>query len=76
MAHLLHSLDAELHGKGVRVAIVYPMGAVDTPANRRDMPDFDPAGYIDPDEIAETIVFAATRGPRARLRELPVWPAR
>jgi NADP-dependent 3-hydroxy acid dehydrogenase YdfG len=72
---LLHSLDAELSG-AVTVSIVYPMGAVDTPANRRDMPDVDPATLIDPEEIAETIVHAATRGPRGRLLELPVYPAR
>jgi NADP-dependent 3-hydroxy acid dehydrogenase YdfG len=73
---MMRTLDRELEGTEVKVAIVYPMGAVDTPMNRRDMPDFDPAGYIDPGEIAETLLFAATRGPRARLAELPVWPAR
>jgi NADP-dependent 3-hydroxy acid dehydrogenase YdfG len=73
---MMRTLDRELEGTDVRVAIVYPMGAVDTPQNRRDMPDFDPAGYIDPAEIAEALVFAAGRGPRARLTELPVWPGR
>jgi len=74
VAHLLHSLDAEVHQSGVRVSVVYPMGAVDTPANRRDMPDFDPARYIDPADIAAALLFAATRSPRARTLELPVWP--
>ena len=74
VATFLRSLDGEVAKDGVRVSVVYPMGAVDTPQNRAAMPAFDPAGYIDPDEIAETIVFAASRGPRARLRELPVWP--
>jgi NADP-dependent 3-hydroxy acid dehydrogenase YdfG len=72
---LLRSLDAELGG-ALTVSIVYPMGAVDTPANRRDMPGADPATLIDPEEIAETIVHAATRSPRGRLAELPVYPAR
>jgi NADP-dependent 3-hydroxy acid dehydrogenase YdfG len=76
VATFLRSLDAELGGSDVRVSIVYPMGAVDTPANRRDMPGFDQAKYIDPAEIAETIVFAASRGARARLPELPVYPHR
>jgi NADP-dependent 3-hydroxy acid dehydrogenase YdfG len=76
VATLLRSLDDELRGTQIKVAIVYPMGAVDTPANRRDRPDFDPAGYIDPVDIADTLVFAAQRGPRARLLELPIWPAR
>jgi NADP-dependent 3-hydroxy acid dehydrogenase YdfG len=74
VAHLLHSLDAEVHEKGVRVSVVYPMGAVDTPANRRDMPDFDPQRYIDPADIAAALLFAATRSPRARAVELPIWP--
>jgi NADP-dependent 3-hydroxy acid dehydrogenase YdfG len=74
VAHLLHSLDAELRTTGVRVSVVYPMGAVDTPANRKAMPDFDPAGYIDPNDIAEALLFAATRSPRARALELPIWP--
>jgi NADP-dependent 3-hydroxy acid dehydrogenase YdfG len=73
---LLRSLDGELRGSEVAVCIVYPMGAVDTPANRRDMPSFDPAGFIDPAEIAETILHAATRGPRGRLSELPIHPRR
>jgi NADP-dependent 3-hydroxy acid dehydrogenase YdfG len=73
---LLRSLDLELAGTEVAVAIVYPMGVVDTAANRRDMPGADPAGFIDPQEIAETIVHAATRGPRGRLRDLPVFPPR
>ncbi|HZS38239.1 MAG TPA: SDR family NAD(P)-dependent oxidoreductase [Polyangia bacterium] len=76
VATLLRSLDGELRASPVRVAIVYPMGAVDTPANRRDMPSVDPATYIDPVEIAETLRFAAERGPRARLLELPVFPGR
>jgi hypothetical protein len=38
------------------------------------MPDFDPAGYIDPADIAEALLFAATRSPRARALELPIWP--
>ena len=76
VATFLRSLDGELAGTQIRVAIAYPMGAVDTPANRKDMPDFDPARYIDPAEIAETLLFAATRGARARLLELPVFPQR
>lgn len=75
VAVLLRSLDGELAGTGVRVAIVYPMGAVDTPANRRAMPDFDAARYIDPEEIAATLVHAASRGPRGRLLELPIFPS-
>jgi NADP-dependent 3-hydroxy acid dehydrogenase YdfG len=76
VATLLRSLDGELGAAGPDVAIVYPMGAVDTPANRRAMPDADPARWIDPAEIAAAILFAATRGPRGRLTELAIHPPR
>jgi NADP-dependent 3-hydroxy acid dehydrogenase YdfG len=76
VATFMRSLDAELAGTQVRVAIVYPMGAIDTPANRRDMPDFPVEKLIDPSEIAATLVHAAGLSDRARLTELPIWPAR
>jgi hypothetical protein len=52
------------------------MGAIDTPANRKDMPNADPRTFIDPGEIAATILHAATRSARGRLSELPVHPPR
>jgi len=54
--------------------VIYPMGAVDTPANRRDMPSFE--RYIDPQEIGETIVHAAQRSRAGRLLELAIHPPR
>lgn len=76
VAAFLRSLDAELKGTHVRVAVVYPMGTVDTPANRRDMPDADPTTWIDPAEIAQTLLYAASRSARGRVLELPVYPPR
>jgi NAD(P)-dependent dehydrogenase (short-subunit alcohol dehydrogenase family) len=76
VATLLRSLDPELEGTAVDVTILYPMGAVDTPANRRDISGADPAKWIDPEEIAQALVFAASRGPRGRVTELPVFPPR
>ena len=76
VATLLHSLDGELKGSAVRVAVLYPMGAVDTPANRKDMPKVDPALFIDPVEIGETTLFAASRGPRGRMMDFAVYPPR
>lgn len=73
---LLRTLEAEARGTQVAVCIVYPMGAVDTPANRRDMPGVDPQTFIDPAEIAASILHAATRSPRGRLTELPIHPPR
>ena len=68
----LRSLEAEVRHRGIGVAIVYPIGAIDTERNRRDMPDADRAGWIDPVEIATALLFACTRGPRGRLLELPI----
>lgn len=75
-ATFLRSLDGEVGGTDIRVAILYPMGTIDTPANRKDMPDANPGEWIDPREIAETLLFAALRSPRGRLLELPVFPPR
>jgi NADP-dependent 3-hydroxy acid dehydrogenase YdfG len=72
LTYYLRSLEREVRGFGVRVAIVYPLSAIDTPANRRDMPDADPSGWVDPAAIAEALLFAATRGPRGRVVELPI----
>jgi len=74
VATLLRSLDGELGGTDVQVAIIYPMGAVDTPANRRDMPGFE--RFIDPKDIGETLVHAAQRSRAGRLLELAIHPPR
>ena len=76
VATLLRSLDEDLAGSAVRVAVLYPMGAVDTPANRKAMPDVDPGTYIDPAELGAAVRFAAARGVRGRVTELPVYPRR
>ena len=74
VAGWLRALDDELSGTGVAVSILYPMGVVDTPANRAAMPDTDPGEWIDPDELAAALLFAATRGRRGRVRDLAVHP--
>ena len=74
VAAYLRAVDDELGAKGIRTAVVYPMGAVDTPANRASMPDVDPSTWIDPVEIAQAILFAATRGKRGRVEEMAIYP--
>jgi NADP-dependent 3-hydroxy acid dehydrogenase YdfG len=76
VALFLKSLDAELKGSSAKAGVVYPMGAVDTPANRRDMPDADPSTWIDPAEIAAAFVYMASRSNRGRVLEMQVFGAR
>ena len=76
VALYLKSLDAEMKGSSAKAGVVYPMGAVDTPANRRDMPDADPNTWIDPAEIAAAFVYMASRSARGRVLEMQVFPAR
>lgn len=52
------SLAEELKGK-VRVNAVLP-SVIDTPANRRDMPDADFSIWVNTDELARVILFLAS----------------
>ncbi|MDB5456655.1 MAG: short-chain dehydrogenase/reductase [Caulobacter sp.] len=53
---MTRSLAAELRGKGVRVNAILPT-ILDTPTNRRDMPDADPADWVQPMDAASVIAF-------------------
>lgn len=70
VAGFFRSVRAEVEAHGVGVSLLFPMGTVDTPANRRAMPDADPRQWIDPEEIASSLLFLTERGPRGRVREL------
>ncbi len=74
VAAYLRSLDRELSAQNVRSLIVYPMGTLDTPANRDALPDADPSRWIATSTLASAIVRGMLLGPRARLTELKVWP--
>jgi len=53
---LMDSLAAELKGSGVRVNSILP-SIIDTPANRKAMPQADYSKWPKPEEIARVILF-------------------
>jgi NAD(P)-dependent dehydrogenase (short-subunit alcohol dehydrogenase family) len=56
---LVQALDAEYRHDGIRVNAVLP-SVIDTPANRRDMPDADHVTWVKPEEIARVIHFLSS----------------
>lgn len=61
---LTQSLAEELKGDGVTVNAVLP-SIIDTPANRKDMPDADPALWVAPADLAAVMLFLASPEARA-----------
>ena len=61
---LTESMAAELRERGVNVNCVLPT-IIDTPENRAAMPDADPARWVAPADLAEAIVFLASKAARA-----------
>lgn len=66
------SLAAEVAERGVNVAVLHPMGTIDTPANRSAMPAADPRGWITREALAEAAVYLATRQRGGWVHELRV----
>jgi NAD(P)-dependent dehydrogenase (short-subunit alcohol dehydrogenase family) len=56
VARLTESLAEELKERGITVNALLP-SIIDTPANRRDMPDADFSRWVKPEQLAATIVF-------------------
>lgn len=63
VARIVEALSEELKSRAIRVNAVAP-AIIDTPRNRADMPDADPAEWTSPAAIAATIAFLV--GPESR----------
>jgi len=61
---LTEAMAAELRERGINVNCVLPT-VIDTPENRRAMPDADPARWVAPADLARIIVFLASSAARA-----------
>lgn len=61
---LTEALAAELKSTTVTVNAVLP-SILDTPANRADMPDANPADWVAPSDLAAVILFLASPASRA-----------
>ena len=64
VVRVTEAMAAELRDRNINVNCVLP-ATLDTPANRADMPDADPAKWVAPDDLARTIVFLASPAARA-----------
>ena len=61
---LTEALAEELAGSGVTVNAVLP-SIIDTPTNRKDMPDADTSQWVQPAAIADVIAFLASPAARS-----------
>lgn len=61
---LTEAMSAELREQGIHVNCVLPT-IIDTPENRRAMPEADPAKWVAPNDLAQVIAFLASDAARA-----------
>ncbi|HEX6017572.1 MAG TPA: SDR family oxidoreductase [Burkholderiaceae bacterium] len=61
---LTEAMAAELRERGINVNCVLPT-VIDTPENRRAMPQADPAKWVAPDDLAAVVHFLASDAARA-----------
>ena len=61
---LTEALAAELRDRNVTVNAILP-GTIDTPANRAAMPEADVTRWVEPEAVADVVVFLASDAARA-----------
>jgi len=61
---MTEAMSAELREKNINVNCVLPT-TMDTPENRRAMPDVDPSRWVALQDLAQVIVFLASSQARA-----------
>jgi NAD(P)-dependent dehydrogenase (short-subunit alcohol dehydrogenase family) len=61
---VMESLSLEVRDKGINVNGVMP-STIDTPPNRKSMPDADYSKWVTPDDVAESIAFLASEAAKA-----------
>ena len=76
VAAWLQSVDMEFEGTDARAVTLFPMGVIDTAANRAAMPQADVSGWISPQELARAAVHVASAPARGRYRRVSVYPGR
>jgi len=70
LVHLAEYINAEVKGKNIAAIVVAP-STLDTPENRKSMPDADPAKWVRTQDLAGIIEFMCSDG-AAPLREAVV----
>lgn len=60
---LTETMAAELKDSHINVNCILP-GTIDTPGNRKDMPDADASRWVEPESIADVILFLASDAAR------------
>jgi NAD(P)-dependent dehydrogenase (short-subunit alcohol dehydrogenase family) len=66
---LTKSLAAELRGHAIRVSAVLP-GGVDTEMARAARPDLDPADLLQPEDVAQTVMYLLSLSDRAAVDQI------
>lgn len=56
---LTESMSAELKDQGINVNCILP-GTIDTPANRKSIPNADTSRWVQPDDLVTVILFLAS----------------